>query len=268
MVELFENDIRFQDYPSSRGNQLKFERNDLWYKTDYLGYEGLAEYTVSELLRFSDLKMTEYVSYDLEQIRCHDTVFNGCKSRDFTGKFNLITLERLFQNAYGQSLNKIIYSTEDHIDRLRILTEQVERITGLTNFGSYMSKLLTIDALFLNEDRHTHNMAIMTDLKGTFRLAPIFDNGACLLSDTRIEYPLSGDVFQQIGRVKPKTFCDSFDEQLEIAEKLYGLHIRFHFSYEDVKEIVDKAKNYTEDTRSRVIEIIMQMRRKYAYLFD
>ena len=47
-------------------------------------------------------------------------------------------------------------------------------------FGIYMSKMLTIDALFLNEDRHTHNIAVLTNDKNEFRLAPIFDNGLSL----------------------------------------------------------------------------------------
>ena len=28
---------------SSKGNQLKWYRDDLWYKADYTGYEGLVE---------------------------------------------------------------------------------------------------------------------------------------------------------------------------------------------------------------------------------
>lgn len=35
---------------SSKGNQLKWERQGIWYKADYTGYEGLSEYMVSELL--------------------------------------------------------------------------------------------------------------------------------------------------------------------------------------------------------------------------
>lgn len=44
---------------------------------------------------------------------------------------------------------------------MKFLVEQVERVTGLRNFGIYMNQLFTIDALFLNEDRHTHNMAVV-----------------------------------------------------------------------------------------------------------
>ena len=53
MVELFEQNIRTKDRQSSKGNQLKWENNGIWYKADYTGYEGLAEYVISHLLKKS-----------------------------------------------------------------------------------------------------------------------------------------------------------------------------------------------------------------------
>lgn len=52
MIELFEKDIRTAD---TKGNQLKFERDGIWYKADNMGYEGLAECVISALL--SDTSM-------------------------------------------------------------------------------------------------------------------------------------------------------------------------------------------------------------------
>lgn len=46
-------------------------------------------------------------------------------------------------------------------------------MTGLQEFGIYMNKLLTIDALFLNEDRHTHNIAVLMNGKGDYAYCPI-----------------------------------------------------------------------------------------------
>lgn len=267
MIKLYESDIHGLDRQSSKGNQLKFKCKGIWYKTDYLGYEGLSEYVISKLLKFSSLAPDEYVDYELEQIDYNGRIFNGCRSKDLTGGWNLITLERLFKDRYGYGLNQVIYSTPGHEDRLKILVEQVERTTGLKDFGIYMSKLLTIDALFLNEDRHTHNIAVLVNEKGEFRLSPVFDNGAGLLSDTRIEYPMSEDPLKLIGTVKAKTFCDSFAEQLETAEKLYGDNISFSFGYKDVKAIVDAADIYPEDMRQRVTDIVMSMRNRYGYLF-
>ena len=47
MIELFEQNERMQDRQSSKGNQLKWENAGNWYKADYTGYEGLAEYMIS-----------------------------------------------------------------------------------------------------------------------------------------------------------------------------------------------------------------------------
>ena len=252
---------------SSKGNQLKFCLDGIWYKTDYMGYEGLVEYVVSKLLAFSNLHPDEYVDYELEEIDYNGSVFRACRSKDFTDGWNLITLERLFKDTYGMGLNQIIYSTPDHKDRLKILVEQVGRTTGLNDFGIYMSKLIALDALFLNEDRHTHNIAVLTNGTGDFRLAPIFDNGAGILSDTVMDYPLGRDPLDLISKVKTKTFCDSFEEQLEISERLYGENLHFSFGYVEVESIVEKAVIYPEEIRRRVIDVVMEMRRRYSYLF-
>lgn len=268
MIRLREENWMFPDRKSSKGNQLKFERDGIWYKADYMGYEGLAEYTVSQLLCYSTLKTEEFVQYEPEQIAYEDSVFNGCSSRDFLGGWQLITLERLFQQLYGKGLNSIIYAVPDHTERLKVMAEQVERATGIRHFGEYLAKLLTIDVLFLNEDRHTHNIAVMTNDRKEFRLCPVFDNGACLLSDTTMDYPLGKDCLTLMKRAKPKTFCDDFSEQMDITEALYGEQIRFTFGYHEVQSIVDRVDWYSREIRQRVIDLVMSRRNTYQYLFD
>lgn len=267
MIELFDEELNMPDRKSSKGNQLKFQRNGIWYKADYLGYEGLAEYTISKLLKYSNLGDEEYVDYDLEKLTYNGQVYNGCKSTDFAGKWQLITLERLFLQLYGRGLNSIVYSVSDHTERLKVMVDQVVRATGIEDFGRYMGKVLAVDAIFLNEDRHTHNIAVMSDYNGNYKLSPIFDNGAGLLSDTRLEYPLGQDYMSLMGKVKPKTFCDSFSEQLEIAEKLYGHTIKFKYGYSEVCNIVNEADQYSEEIRKRAIDVIMETRRMYSYMF-
>ena len=267
MVRLFEEDKYISGRASSKGNQLKFCRDGIWYKADYTGYEGLVEYTVSKLLRYSSLSPEEYVDYDLEEIEYNGNIYRACKSRDFAKNWNMVTLERLFTLKRGVGLNRMIYTTEDHTKRLQLLVNQVAEMTGLKGFDDYMCKILTIDALFLNEDRHTHNLAVLKNDKDEFRLVPFFDQGAGLLADITMDYPLGRDIFELIPTVKAKTFSDSFDEQLDIAEELYGEHIHFHFGYKEVSDIVNAAVGYSDEIRARVIEVIMQMRRKYSYLF-
>ena len=268
MIEYFEHDRKQLNRKSSKGNQLKFERGQIWVKADYLGYEGLAEFVVSGLLSCSSLQETEFVRYELEEISYNGTIFRACKSNDFTNGWQVITLERLFMQKYGYGLNRLVYAIEDHTERLRTLVNQVEQLTGLHEFGTYMSKLLTIDTFFLNEDRHSHNLAVLTDGQNRFRLCPIFDNAAGLLSDTTLDYPMNQDVLIQMKKARPKTFCDDFDEQLDIVESLFGSQIRFRFSWQEIQSLLTQAEIYPPEIRQRVCDILMQQRRKYRYLFE
>ena len=268
MVELFEQDIRENHRQSSKGNQLKWQNGGVWYKADYTGYEGLAEYMISHLLLKSTLRREEFALYDLEQICYKSTVYNGVKSVDFVkDDWQIITLERLFKNFFDESLYKAVYRITDYEERLRFLVNQVERITGLAEFGVYMNKLLTIDALFLNEDRHMHNIAVLMNGEGEFAYCPIFDQGAGLLSDTTMDYPLGGDTVDYVREAKARTFCDSFDDQLDISEKLYGGQLKLFFTKEDVKELLDAATIYPEEVRKRVEDVICLQMEKYGYLF-
>ena len=267
MVELFESSLIETDRQSSKGNQLKWENENTWYKADYTGYEGLSEYIVSHLLIKSSLLPSEYVIYGQERIKYKEVTYNGCKSLDFSNGWQVITIERLFKNQYGVSLNAGIYALEKIEDRLKYLTEQVERITGINEFGIYMSKLLAMDALFLNEDRHTHNISVLMDGKGGFRICPIYDNGAALLSDTTMDYPLGMDVYRAMKSVKAKTLCDSFDEQLDAAEKLYGRKICFDWNENDVLELLEPMGYYDTRIIERVCDVLIEQRRKYAYMF-
>lgn len=269
MVELFEQDERQNNRQSSKGNQLKWNNNGIWYKADYTGYEGLAEYMISHLLLKSSLRQDEFVLYEPEQIRYKDAVYSGVKSNDFLEKdWQLITLERLFMTFFGQSLYQSIFKISDPEKRLIFLVEQVERVTNLSDFGVYMNKLFTMDAFFLNEDRHTHNIAILMNKDGRFSYSPIFDNGAGLLADTSLDYPLGKDVYLQIREVRAKTISADFDEQLDLSEKLYGNHLKFHFHAKDVNNLLDGISIYSQEEKDRVRDILLSQMKKYAYLFD
>lgn len=268
MVELRKQDIKEYSRQSSKGNQLKWNVGNIWYKADYTGYEGLAEYVVSRLLQYSSLKEKEYVLYETEDIHYEYTQFFGCKSYNFLPKgWRLITLERLFQITFQESLNKAIYSITDSNNRISFLVEQTIRITGLKDFGKYMSKLMTIDAFFLNEDRHTHNIAVLLDEEGNYHECPVFDHGASLLADTKMDYPLAAPLSSLMQKVQAKTFCPDFDVQLDSVEHLYGQQLHFTFGRQEVENILEQEPYYPQEIKDRVYEIIVSQCRKYQYLF-
>lgn len=268
MVELFEDNVKLFNRHSSKGNQLKWERDGVWYKADYTGYEGLAEYMVSQLLKKSTLKKDEFVIYEPEQIKYKRKIFNGAKSDNFLNDdWQLVTLQRLYKTRYNRSFIEDVWHIPETTDRLKFVVEQVEQITKLENFGIYMCKLLTIDAFFLNEDRHMHNIAVLMNGEGKNRLCPFFDQGAGLLSDTALDYPLGDDAVAMMGEVNAKTICSGFEEALEAAEQLYGYNLKFSFTKKDVEELINNVGIYSDEEKARVKTIIFQQMRRYEYLF-
>jgi hypothetical protein len=267
MIELKQEYLKDFDRQSSKGNQLKWEYNGAWYKADYAGYEGLAEFIISKLLQKSSLASGEYIDYNLEEIKYKRNMFNGVSSANFVEDgYQLVTLERLYKSRKGVSLLQAVWHHADVNDRIKYLVDEVVKLTGLEDFGVYLSKLLTIDAFFLNEDRHMHNIAVLMDSDSKYKLCPIFDNGAALLSDIKMDYPLSADPLEMMDEVKAKTICTDFDEQLDVAEEAFGCNLHFYFTKKDVDELLDEAINYSPEIKERVRTILYHRIRKYQYL--
>lgn len=212
---------------------------------------------ISHLLEKTTLLPEEYVLYEPEQMRYKSTIYSGAKSRSFLRDgWQIITLERLFHNFFGESLYVSIFKISDHEKRLRFLVEQVERITGLSDFGIYMNKLFTVDTLFLNEDRHTHNIVVLMNEKGKVCILSFFDHGAGLLSDTTMDYPMNGDIYELMNQVEAKTISGDFDEQLDISERFYHTNIKFDFTAKDVEMLLKEANMYSIEEKARVEQIL------------
>ena len=152
-------------------------------------------------------------------------------------------------------------------DRVKFLAETVSQMTGIPDFGIYLNKILTIDALFLNEDRHTHNIAVICKEDDSFRLCPVFDHGASLLADTTLDYPLGEDTYSLIDSVKAKTVCDSFADALEASEKLYGSNLRFSFDWHDIRAALEEDTTYPAELKARAEKVLLEQRRRYSFLF-
>lgn len=252
---------------TSKGNQPKWHIKDRWYKADHMGYEALSEYIVSALLKKSNVD--DFVCYELLKIRYDDTESMGCISDNFRQKDEmLIPIEKLHRQYYGIGLADAIAKKEGVKEKIGYTVDFTEEITGLQNVGKYFSVMLSIDAFFLNEDRHTNNIAVIrNESTKTFRLAPIFDNGLSLLSDVK-DYPLENDVYENIGKVRAKPFDMSFDKQLDSVEELYGSYLKFNFSRSDVFDIIDKARDsYDHKILNRVEKVLLEQMRRYPVFF-
>lgn len=163
---------------SSLGNQIKWKHGNKFIKLNCLGYEDIAEVLVSRLLHYTDLNKNEYVDYFSCQI-IEDGVLlgNGCYSYDFLNEGIEVTVSSILDD------NLLPYSIS--YDDLR---EELYDIVGF-DVKSYFDKILSIDSIIRNEDRHFKNISfILRDEK--YIPSPIFDNGDSCMSDL-ISHPMS-----------------------------------------------------------------------------
>lgn len=252
---------------SSKGDQPKWYVDGKWYKADHMGYESLSEVVISRLLEKSNI--VDYVSYDPVIIEHSDSKSIGCVSDNFKERHEqFIPFERLHRVYKGVGLANALSKFQTVQEKVDYTARFIESVTGLKNVGRYITAILELDSFFLNEDRHTNNLAVIRDERTReFRLCPIFDNGLALLSDIR-DYPLSDDIYTCIASVKAKPFDMDFDEQLLAAEQLYGCQLSFSFTKRDVNLIISEVDSiYDEDLLSRVESIIYEQMRKYPVYF-
>ncbi len=67
-------------------------------------------------------------------------------------------------------------------------------------------------------------------------------------------------------RIEAKPFNRSFDEQMDVAEELYGVHFYYWFMEKDVERLLSGAKEaYGAEIVNRVLDVMRQQMRKYAY---
>ncbi len=253
---------------TSRGDQLKWYFNEEWYKADYMGYEALSEVIVSELLKKSNI--TNYVRYEPVKIRTDKEVVNGCVSTNFKkDNETVITLEKLHRSYFGVGLADQLSKMKDIAERVKYTVDFTEAVTGLENFDKYLTAMLEMDALFLNEDRHTNNIAVIREESTkAYRFCPYFDNGLSLLSDLN-DYPLEKDIYKLINSVKAKPFSISFDEQVDAAESLYGIGLHLGYPNSGIENTFATLKDwYPSDILSRVKTVVLERKRKYALYFS
>lgn len=240
MKDIFNSDNKIS-ITSSKGNQEKWFSNDRWYKLDQFGYEGLAEVVVSRMLERSNIKQSTpftFVSYRLENMFRHGIERVGCSSGNFLSQEQrIITLAHLFKSN-GISLSDTLMRLPSDKQRLRFLAEETSALTGLKSFPEYLTLLIETDALFLNNDRHLNNIAVLRE-NNKYQYCPIFDNGAALLSNT-MDYPMNIDPKAFIPTVKARPLNTTFNRQVKHMNDLYGKQLDIcRFSKNDIREILE-----------------------------
>lgn len=266
-ITFLQDYMKIEGHFSSKGNQWKWNDGTWWYKADQLGYETLTETVVSHLLTHSTIE--NHVIYEPVIIDYHGRELLGCRSRNFLRQSEeLITLERLFRQNTGMSLSKEISYFSDVKKRIEYTVDHVVNYTGLEDFGAYLTKMLEIDAFFLNEDRHTNNIAVIYDLKSReYRYCPYFDMGLSLFADIKKDFPLEKPLEECRKRIIAKPFSRDFDEQMDAANELYGGYLKFTVSKNEmVREVEKWDLPYEEELLKRAGEVLRYQAGKYLYM--
>lgn len=237
---------------SSKGDQPKWKYRNKWYKVDSFGYESLAEVVISRLLqgKFESLK------YDPVEIEYNGDVRMGSVSNNFLNeKDELYTLERLHMIFCGASLGSRIDDFATTEERISYTVDFIRDITKIDNAGETLTAWLELDAMFLNEDRHTNNIAFIRDMEYNWRWVPYFDNGLSMLSDVKA-YPIDISFDINSRKIKSKPFSTSFSKQVKAAEKLYGKQLSLSFSETEIDKSLKDLKDYYDE---RYIERVRKL---------
>ena len=233
---------------TSEGTQMKYKKNNYWYKKDCRGREGLAEYLISGLLTYSDLSSSEYVIYEKGLIN----EVEGCRSRDFLKEGEeLVTFYRLYYNEFGKDLSHVLVTMETMEERIEYVVRFVWQSCGV-DIREYLKKIFTLDMITLNEDRHLNNLAVLSQ-GNQFVPAPIFDNGVSLLTANQ-SVNLHFTMEENVRRVVARPFCGSHERMF----KYFG--VGFHLDFPAVMRWLKK------EDESREKDVLIYQLQRYPFL--
>lgn len=160
------------------GYQPKYTspKGGYWYKEDFKGGEALAEVLVSTFLRSCNyLGFKDFVPYHFKHTSVNSFDLRTCVSPNFLQK------EEQFI-SFKDLLSQVNQPTENLVgfkSKLNYIDSVFQQTVG-QSFRKEMLRLLTLDVMFRNTDRHLSNFGIILAPNGSIRFAPIFDNGLAL----------------------------------------------------------------------------------------
>lgn len=231
---------RFRLQATTKGNQIKWHRGDLWIKADSMGYESIAEFLVS--LLESHIKGLKFVKYDLCTVKETGTgkmrSYNCCVSESFlSGGEYIVSAQRMIYAILGTEKARDLIVNNTGVDLLAHTIDICNCCTGLgeTAIYKYLSNMCKLDALTLNEDRHLNNIAFIYD-GHKYKFAPIFDNGMSLLADTE-SFPLNKGYSVGMHSVRARPFCSDFVEQALLFEDFGALRLDYTGLINDLNKI-------------------------------
>lgn len=129
----------------------------------------------------------------------------------------------------------------------------------IPDFKVDIDRMIVMDFLINNIDRHLRNFSIVNRGKEIIKFAPLYDHGLCLYADIQ-DFELEQDdkeTWEMIDECKP--FCESHYKQLELIGDVNLPKV----SLKELLDIVDKYKEYLSEFRVECIKYLLEARYNY-----
>lgn len=262
---LGQNSVRNSDKTpnNTSGGQLK----KVWIKKDgenylYKGsgtihnFEPINEVLASKICEILEVPFVRY-SLDVIHTKRQDSVVSICKCA--------INKDEEIIPAYSvltERANEVTKNINDYYLYLEILEEK-----NVPNAKEYLQKMLMLDYILLNEDRHLANFGVIRNVKtlNWDRICPIFDTGRCMNTNVTKAY-------WNFNEGEVKCFTNELISSFEL-EKIFDINIDKE-KIERLKSL-DKAygkmlKDYQEYTKltDDEVELIVAGYRKRIECFE
>ena len=211
----------------SKGYQTKFWDGRYFIKVDSPGwYESISEILASEVQRFI-VDGWSYVDYEYMEYKG----LGACRSKNFVPYgYSVVSLKSLLD---ASEMN-IDYSEDPY--SLKNIIVGIMNVVYDINIENYLSYMIYLDALLLNEDRHLRNISFLRNSKGRIISCPIYDFGLGLLSSYNdvIDY---SKILAQPFNLSFVEQCKMFDNP-NIKINREGLVKSLKMAYNNPKEYV------------------------------
>lgn len=218
--------------PTSKlGYQQKYTspKGGYWYKEDLKGGEAFAEVLISTFLRSCNyMTSKDFVLYDFKYTSVNSFDLSTCVSPNFLQKgVQFISFKDLLSQV--SPLTEKLVGFDSKLDFIDSVFQQ----TVGQSFRFELLRLLTLDVMFRNTDRHLSNFGIILAPNGSIRFAPIFDNGLALGVSEGAYFDLD-NLLKGFGyKIKPYEFAVS-----TLTPQIDTTYFQFDVLY--FVEVVDK----------------------------
>ena len=228
----------------TKGTQIKYKKDNVYYKLDSCGKEGLVEYLVSGILRCSDLGEGAFVEY----VMCKVNDKPACFSSNFLNdNEEFITMNSIYQIVTGKTdLSDYLGYLSDAPRRLDYLCDLAD-VFGVDRdqFYLYLNRFVQLDYLIENTDRHAHNYGVvLNNVTGKCDIAPIFDNARSLhtVQETYCSCTISGSFSDQLTAFSFPVIA-AFKIDYEAAFRFLDQTLELYGNCQEIQFLKEQLRN-------------------------